>query len=62
MVDVNGYRLSVVVDYYDMKNVRIKGTKPLTNCEKYLCFLIKLCWILMDSKIKQIHKNYYLVI
>jgi hypothetical protein len=62
MVDVNGYRLSVVVDCYDMQNVRIKGTKPLTNCVKYLCFVITLCWILMDSKIKQMHKNYYLVI
>jgi hypothetical protein len=35
MVDVNGYRLSVVVDCYNMQNVRIKGTKPLTNCVKY---------------------------
>ena len=26
MMDVNGYRLSVVVDYYNMHNVQIKGT------------------------------------
>ena len=62
MVDVNGYKLSVVVDYYNMHNVRIKGTKSLTNCVKYLCFVMTLCWILMDSEIKQIHKNYYSII
>jgi hypothetical protein len=62
MVDVNGYRLSVVVDCCDMKNVRIKETETPSNCVKYFYFVITLCWILMDSKIKQMHKNYYLVI
>jgi hypothetical protein len=39
VVDVNDYRLgmSVVVDCCKMQNVQIKGTKPLTNCVKYLC-------------------------
>jgi hypothetical protein len=45
MMDVNGYRLSVVVDCYNMQNVRIKGTKPLTNFVKYLCFVMALYWI-----------------
>ena len=62
MMDVNGYRLSVVVDFYNMQNVRIKGTEPLTNCVKYFFFVTTLCWILIDSEIKQIHKNYYSVI
>jgi hypothetical protein len=40
VVDVNDYRMgmSVVVDYYTMQNVRIKGKKPLTNYVKYLLF------------------------
>jgi hypothetical protein len=64
VVDVNDYRLgmSVVVDCYKMQNVRIKGTKPLTNCVKYFCFVMALCWILMDSEIRQIHRNYDSVI
>jgi hypothetical protein len=45
MMNVNGYRLSVVVDYYNMQNVWIKGTKPLTNFVKYLCFVMALYWI-----------------
>jgi hypothetical protein len=45
VVDVNDYRLgmSVVVDCYNMKNVKIKGTKPLTNCVEYLPFMMALC-------------------
>jgi hypothetical protein len=47
VVDVNDYRLgmSVVVDCYNMQNVRTKGTKPLTNCVKYLPLIMALCWI-----------------
>jgi hypothetical protein len=45
MMDVNGYRLSVVVYCYNMQNVRIKGTEPLTNFVKYLCFVMALYWI-----------------
>jgi hypothetical protein len=42
VVDVNDYRLgmSVVVDCYKMQNVRIKETKPLTDCVKYFCFVM----------------------
>jgi hypothetical protein len=45
MMDVNGYRLSVVVDCYNMQNVRIKGTEPLINFVKYSCFVMALYWI-----------------
>jgi hypothetical protein len=44
MMDVNGYSLSVV-DCYNMQNVRIKGTEPLTNFVKYFCFVMALYWI-----------------
>jgi len=47
MVDVNDYRLgmNVFVDCYNMQNVRTKGTKPLTNCVKYLPLIMALFWI-----------------
>jgi hypothetical protein len=45
VIDVDDYRLemTVVVDCYKMKNVQIKGTEPLTNCVKYLPFMMALC-------------------
>jgi hypothetical protein len=52
MVDLIGYRLSLVVYCYNIQNVQIKEEKPLTNSVNYFRFVMTLCWILMDSEIK----------